>query len=189
MVHLCAHASGEQTGAAVLLSCLGVSEVHPACLRVCSALPCRQAAAPHESFFRVDRYLSICQGPPGSPWLRYLQHWALPWLQEGSIYDYLFDKAQCGWRHWMDTVPVQEVPTSAAFHEIIVQTIDTVRYTYLLNMLVSHGYHTLFTGGPAQRTHRQRSGCLPISMAVVVLSCGLLILSHPSRCCSCRHPP
>ena len=48
----------------------------------------------------------------------------------------------------MDTVPVQEVPTSAAFHEIIVQTIDTVRYTYLLNMLVSHGYHTLFTGEP-----------------------------------------
>ena len=72
----------------------------------------------------------------------------LAFLQEGSIYDYLFDKARCGWRHWMDTVPVQEVPTSAAFHEIIVQTIDTVRYTYLLNMLVSHGYHTLFTGGP-----------------------------------------
>ena len=48
----------------------------------------------------------------------------------------------------MDTVPVQEVPTSAAFHEITVQTIDTVRYTYLLNMLVTHGYHTLFTGEP-----------------------------------------
>ena len=114
-------------------------------------------------------------------------------LQEGSIYDYLFDKSQCGWRHWMDTVPVQEVPISAAFHEIIMQTIETVRYTYLLNMLVSHGYHTLFTGGPpvSPPVHSAVVACQSVCqmwcMPGVAQSCRPVILLH-LFCCSCCHP-
>ena len=140
-----------------------------------------QASCSHTQYLRSSLWVSFHL--PGASWL----HLALVFsalglaiLQEGSIYDYLFDKAQCGWRHWMDTVPVQEVPTSAAFHEIIVQTIDTVRYTYLLNMLVSHGYHTLFTGWvPCITPSTQRSGCLPVCMPVVMWSCGPGVLLRP----------
>ncbi|KAK9829119.1 hypothetical protein WJX72_004004 [[Myrmecia] bisecta] len=65
---------------------------------------------------------------------------------EGSMYDYMFDKPTASWRHWMDTVTVEEPATTAAFNEIIVQTIDTVRYSYLLDVLLTHGQHVLFTG-------------------------------------------
>ena len=69
-------------------------------------------------------------------------------LQDGSVHDYMFDQESCDWVHWMKTVPPQELPPTLAFHEIIVQTIDTVRYSYLMQLLITHGHHTLFTGVP-----------------------------------------
>lgn len=62
------------------------------------------------------------------------------------MHDYMFDQDTCDWVHWMKTVPSQELPATLAFHEIIVQTIDTVRYSYLMRLLITHGHHTLFTG-------------------------------------------
>ena len=67
-------------------------------------------------------------------------------MQDGSVHDYMFDQDTCDWVHWMKTVPSQELPATLAFHEIIVQTIDTVRYSYLMRLLIMHGHHTLFTG-------------------------------------------
>lgn len=67
-------------------------------------------------------------------------------MQDGSVHDYLFDQASCDWVHWMKTVPQQELPPTLAFNEIIVQTIDTVRYSHLMRLLITHGHHTLFTG-------------------------------------------
>jgi len=67
-------------------------------------------------------------------------------MQDGSVHDYMFDQESCDWVHWMKTVPTQELPPTLAFHEIIVQTIDTVRYSYLMRLLITHGHHTLFTG-------------------------------------------
>ncbi|KAL3161683.1 hypothetical protein ABBQ38_008782 [Trebouxia sp. C0009 RCD-2024] len=65
---------------------------------------------------------------------------------DGGVHDYLFDQEACDWVHWMATVPAQELPPSLTFNEIIVQTIDTVRYSYLMRLLITHGHHTLFTG-------------------------------------------
>ena len=67
-------------------------------------------------------------------------------LQDGSVHDYMFDQEACDWVHWMKTVPTQELPPTLSFNEIIVQTIDTVRYSYLMRLLITHGHHTLFTG-------------------------------------------
>lgn len=67
-------------------------------------------------------------------------------LQDGSVHDYLFDQESCDWVHWTATVPAQELPASLSFNEIIVQTIDTVRYSFLMRLLITHGHHTLFTG-------------------------------------------
>ncbi|KAL6759980.1 dynein heavy chain 6 [Haematococcus lacustris] len=66
--------------------------------------------------------------------------------KEGSVYDYVFDKSRCQWKPWMETVTVDAIPDSAAFNEIIVQTVDTVRYAHLLDLLIRHGKHVLFAG-------------------------------------------
>lgn len=71
---------------------------------------------------------------------------ALPLPPSGSVYDYTFDKPTSSWRHWMDTVEVLPLSTDLQFNQIVVTTIDTVRYTWLLQLLVTHGRNVLFTG-------------------------------------------
>jgi dynein heavy chain, axonemal len=38
------------------------------------------------------------------------------------------------------------IPRSAAFHSIVVPTLDTVRHESLLESLLRHGHHVLCTG-------------------------------------------
>ena len=52
------------------------------------------------------------------------------------------------WRRWTETVDISApIPTDRLFHEILVPTTDTARYSSLLNLLVTHHVHVLF-GGP-----------------------------------------
>ena len=44
------------------------------------------------------------------------------------------------------SIQIEEVAESSSFNEIIIQTIDTVRYSYLMQLLVTHQKHVLFTG-------------------------------------------
>ena len=90
-------------------------------------------------------------------------------MQDGSVHDYMFDQESCDWLHWMKTVPAQELPPTLAFHEIIVQTIDTVRYSYLMRLLITHSHHTLFTG--LLHMHSvpiATTACTPITIAAAV---------------------
>ena len=64
----------------------------------------------------------------------------------GAVYDYVYDLATGAWTHWMDTVQVSPIAEALDFNQIVVTTIDTVRYSWLLRTLVTHGKHVLFTG-------------------------------------------
>jgi dynein heavy chain len=73
--------------------------------------------------------------------------------KENSIYDYMFDlngkfttDNKPGWIPWMTTSPEYIVDAKAEFSDLIVPTVDSVRYTYLLDQLVSNGKHCLMTG-------------------------------------------
>ena len=63
-----------------------------------------------------------------------------------SVYDFVFEKKKGKWVPWLDTVEKQVLDPEAEFTEIIVQTVDTVRYTALVDTLLLHGHHCLVVG-------------------------------------------
>lgn len=80
-------------------------------------------------------------------------------MQEGTLYDVSFDKANCQWQHWMAGVGATAISESVAFNNIIVPTIDTVRYSHLLNLLATHGKHVMFVGPTGGYRLRSGVGC------------------------------
>ncbi|XP_035211826.1 dynein heavy chain 7, axonemal-like [Stegodyphus dumicola] len=76
----------------------------------------------------------------------------IPFPADGQIYDYQFIKEEDGetpghWADWKEEVSrAPAIPKDAQVNQIIVTTIDTVRYSTLMSLLVRHGKPTLFIG-------------------------------------------
>ena len=66
---------------------------------------------------------------------------------EGTVYDLVFVREVMQWKNWLKTVESKPVDEKLEFQDIVVTTIDTVRYRFLFDLLVGHGKHVLF-GGP-----------------------------------------
>ncbi|PVD29059.1 hypothetical protein C0Q70_11656 [Pomacea canaliculata] len=85
--------------------------------------------------------------------------------EEGLVYDYVLDdagicsqgkddleeeeslKREVQWRNWMHGLPIYEVPPDAKYSDILVPTIDTVRSSYVMGMLLSNN-KTVISVGP-----------------------------------------
>ena len=68
--------------------------------------------------------------------------------KDEPIYNFKFVKEGMGrWEKWSEELATKPpIPKDATFNEIIVPTIDTVRITRLMEMLVTHQKSTLFVG-------------------------------------------
>ncbi|XP_059164025.1 dynein axonemal heavy chain 7-like isoform X1 [Physella acuta] len=79
--------------------------------------------------------------PPMKPYVN-------PHPPKGKIYDYKFVKEGSGkWVPWSDEIKdTPPIPKEAQFNEIIVPTIDTVRYNALMEMMILHNKPCLFVG-------------------------------------------
>ena len=64
----------------------------------------------------------------------------------GMIYDYLFSVEHKKWVRWMDIIDVYEVDNKMSFSEIIVPTNDSIRNSYMLNLLLTNNKHVLMVG-------------------------------------------
>jgi len=71
-----------------------------------------------------------------------------PVPQDGLVYDYEVVKSGVGeWAKWSKSLAdVPPIPRDAVFREIIVPTVDTVRYTRLMHLLITHQKSCLFVG-------------------------------------------
>ncbi|KAM4563453.1 dynein axonemal heavy chain 12 isoform 1-T1 [Odontesthes bonariensis] len=74
--------------------------------------------------------------------------WECPLDEKGLVYDYFYEfKGKGRWVHWNDGIKnVNLGDKNTKVQEIIVPTIDTVRYTFLMDICISHGVPPLFVG-------------------------------------------
>ncbi|XP_029012096.1 dynein axonemal heavy chain 12 [Betta splendens] len=74
--------------------------------------------------------------------------WECPMDEKGLAYDYFYEfKGKGQWVHWNDAIKnVNLGNKNTKVQEIIVPTIDTVRYTYLMDLCITFGVPLLFVG-------------------------------------------
>ena len=101
----------------------------------------------------------------------------------------MFDKFSLGWKNWLKTVETGPLEKTLEFQEIVVTTMDTIRYRFLFDLLVSHGKHVLF-GGPTG-TGKTAGGLLKTGtrltlrlLLFLLLNLPLLLLLFLSSSCS-----
>lgn len=69
----------------------------------------------------------------------------LPLPAGGMLFDYKFDTSKQAWVSWMDDAPKYN-PGNGKSIDVLVPTLDTVRYSFLSELLLSNGCHMLATG-------------------------------------------
>ncbi|XP_026532204.1 dynein heavy chain 12, axonemal [Notechis scutatus] len=74
--------------------------------------------------------------------------WEHPFEEKGLVYDYMFElKGKGRWAHWNEAVKsINYSDKSIKVQDIIVPTMDTVRYTYLMELCIKYGKALLFVG-------------------------------------------
>ncbi|KAG1961895.1 dynein heavy chain 12, axonemal [Pimephales promelas] len=77
-----------------------------------------------------------------------VSRWECPFDEKGLVYDYSYEfKGKGRWVHWNESirnVPLGDKNTKV--QDIIVPTIDTVRYTYLMDLCIQSGMPLLLVG-------------------------------------------
>lgn len=71
---------------------------------------------------------------------------ALPYPEKGSVYSFCFWKIEQAWKDWLLTTDNRPPNPDAAYNDIIVPTLDTARYAFLLILLAQHQKHVMFCG-------------------------------------------
>uniref|UniRef100_U3K1D6 Dynein axonemal heavy chain 12 n=1 Tax=Ficedula albicollis TaxID=59894 RepID=U3K1D6_FICAL len=77
-----------------------------------------------------------------------LGKWECPLEEKGLVYDYVYElKGKVGWIHWNEFIEqISYSDKNVKIQDIIVPTMDTVRYTYLLDLFITHGKPLLLVG-------------------------------------------
>eukprot|EP00798_Chlamydomonas_sp_ICE-L_P012761 gene12761-16012_t len=66
---------------------------------------------------------------------------------KSTVYDYKFDQVSMDWVTWTSTIDVKlDLPVDTQFSEIIIPTKDSARYTYLLDLALTHNQPLLMVG-------------------------------------------
>ncbi|XP_013912661.1 PREDICTED: dynein heavy chain 12, axonemal isoform X2 [Thamnophis sirtalis] len=74
--------------------------------------------------------------------------WEHSFEEKGLVYDYRFElKGKGRWAHWNEAVKnISYTEKNIKIQDIIVPTMDTVRYTYLMELCIKYGKALLFVG-------------------------------------------
>jgi len=70
-------------------------------------------------------------------------------FDRGTIYDYCYLPESNEWKNWMEFTNKEEIdnfPKNSIVNEIIVTTVDTIRYGYMLELFIMNNIRSLFVG-------------------------------------------
>lgn len=70
----------------------------------------------------------------------------IPEREGTTVYDYFYDIQTGSWKTWSSRITETSIPPETAIRSIVIPTIDTVRYSYMLETALGHGYPCLFVG-------------------------------------------
>lgn len=80
----------------------------------------------------------------------------MPNTNGASVFDWFFDKTSAEWRLWSSSVPAATIQDDAKFSDIFIPTVDSVRYTFLLDLAVRHHQPFLFVGPTGEALDQTR---------------------------------
>ncbi|KAH6601980.1 hypothetical protein BASA61_001578 [Batrachochytrium salamandrivorans] len=69
--------------------------------------------------------------------------------EPATVYDYVFEKDRKSgglWKLWTTTIDAFEIPAKQKFNNITIPTVDTIRYSFLLDLLIQHNRQCLLVG-------------------------------------------
>eukprot|EP00937_MAST-01D_sp_MAST-1D-sp2_P000693 g693.t1 len=72
--------------------------------------------------------------------------WSLEMPKGGIIHDYAYSSSDTKWKKWEDTLVRHDIPDGAKFQEIVVPTVYTGQFDYLLDLLLTHDKKILVCG-------------------------------------------
>ena len=64
-----------------------------------------------------------------------------------TIFDYFIDKRR-EWKHWKDTDEIKKFkePEGGKYNKILVPTVDTLKYNFILDLMVAQKFPVMFVG-------------------------------------------
>lgn len=136
----------EQEGAKEKTGGLGLSSEVLECYFLASLYWSLGAALIEESRIKFDNYvkkLALLNDVPGEGTVA--GPGEMP-IHFPTLYEYYFDPESKMWVPWADKVPDYEHKVGLKFHEILVPTVDTVRNTWLLELMVKIKKPVVFVG-------------------------------------------
>ena len=100
-----------------------------------------------ENWARVDGAFG-----EAAPWAKFMPEGA------ASVYDYVFEKGKKEWKLWIDTIAKEDTKISAdlEFTQIVVPTMDTARYSFLLTSLLARSSSSSRSSARAGSSGRTR---------------------------------
>lgn len=67
--------------------------------------------------------------------------------QDGTVYDYHYEtKGRGNWKHWNEMLRGFEAPSHNNIRRIMVPTVDTARYSYMMDLMIRHQLPMLLVG-------------------------------------------
>ena len=70
-------------------------------------------------------------------------------FDRGTVYDYVYYPETNEWKNWMDNTDkdkIDDFPRGTNVSEIVVTTMDTLRYSYMQEMFIMNDIRTIFVG-------------------------------------------